>query len=240
MMMEHAWCGLVFLACGSPKSKKDYHRMLGDYITSPRHSSAFEMLCVDAIATCRLSPEQSLVLGRGTARLHRLQTILSDIAPRVVVGSHVDLDAAESVALPVSLSEVQKRVPAHCGQCHPEKYLHHEHLEVFENQDQLVVEEHPFISAVPKPCFRVDRDTEPSLRKFLLDSGFACILPESAVATSHEGRLLLNGLFAVEDRPGKHRLIFDKRPTNCTEISLPWLRLPMGFLFCRIVLQDDE
>ena len=239
-LIEYVWCGLVFLALECPKSKKAYHHHLGDYSTSARHASAFEMLCCDAVVTCRLSPEQCLALGRGTARLHRLQTILSELSPEIVVGSHVNLDSAETVALPVSIPEIEKRVPAECGLCHPENYLRHEHLRAFNDQERLVVEQHPFQSSLPKPCFMVDPAIESKLRELLLERQFACLIPESQIATSHEGRLMLNGMFAVEDRPGKHRLIFDKRPTNSCELSLPWLRLPMGFLFCRVKLRDDE
>ena len=198
------------------------------------------MLCADAIHTCRLDPRLSLALGRGTARLHRLQTLLGEISPEIACGSHIDLDSAESVALPVSVSEIIKRVPLDCGKCHPELYLKGKHRQTFLHQEHLVVSEEPFAAALPKPCYRVEESEEEKLREELLRRGFSCLIPESQVATTHEGRLILNGMFQVEDRPGKHRLIFDKRPSNLCERSLPWLELPLGVLFCRIKLAEDE
>ena len=48
----------------------------------------------------------------------------------------------------------------------------------------------------------------------------------------------MNGLFTVEDRPGRFRLIFDKRPSNAGERNLEWLSLPMGSMFARVRLDD--
>ena len=44
----------------------------------------------------------------------------------------------------------------------------------------------------------------------------------------------------VEDRPGKHRVMFDRRSANAGEVALPWLELLVGFMFCYIQLKDDE
>ena len=44
----------------------------------------------------------------------------------------------------------------------------------------------------------------------------------------------------VEDRPGKFRFTFDRRPANHDELHLPWLRLPMGAMLIRLALGDDQ
>ena len=196
------------MSLGSPKKRSSYLERLGKYSINPRQVIAFEMLCADAVHTCRLDPRLSLALGRGTARLHRLQTLLGEISLEIACGSHIDLDSAESVALPVSVSEIIKRVPLDCGKCHPELYLKGKHLQTFLHQEHLVVSEEPFAAALPKPCYRVEEREEDKLREELLRRGFSCLIPESQVATTHEGRLILNGMFQVEDRPGKHRLFF--------------------------------
>ena len=151
--------------------------------------------------------------------------LLGDMSPDIACGSHIDLDSAESVALPVSVSEIIKRVPLDCGKCHPEIYLKGKYRQTFLHQEHLVVSEEPLAAALPKPCYRVEESEEEKLRE--LRRGFSCLIPESQVATTHEGRLILNGMFQVEDRPGKHRLMFDKRPSNICERSLPWLELPI-------------
>ena len=51
---------------------------------------------------------------------------------------------------------------------------------------------------------------------------------------------MLGGLFAVEDRPGKFRLIFDRRPANFVEKPLDWLSLHMGAMLTQIIVNDTE
>ena len=163
-LIELAWSSLAFLSLGSPKKRSSYLERLGNYSINPRQVIAFEMLCADAIHTCRLDPRSSLALGRGTARLHRLQTLLGEISPDIACGSHIDLDSAESVALPVSVSEIIKCVPLDCGKCHPELYLKGKNRQTFLHQEHLVVSEEPFAAALPKPCYRVEESEEEKLQ----------------------------------------------------------------------------
>ena len=50
-------------------------------------------------------------------------------------------------------------------------------------------------------CYRVHPKDEIDLRHLLLTTGFSILLPESDLAKTLSGRVLLGGLFMVEDRP---------------------------------------
>ena len=86
----------------------------------------------------------------------------------------------------------------------------------------------------------VSHEVEDVLRDLLLERGYSILVPESMLARKDDGRLLLGGLFMVEDRPGKLRLIFDKRSTNFGEVPLKWFQLLMGSMFGRLRLSDSQ
>ena len=191
----------------------------------------------EILPSCRLRADSALALGRGIVRLHRLETALELLAPEKEIDSK-NIEQQVTVALPVSLPEVEKRLPASCGLCDPRDWLCGEKLRWFCHQDVHLG--HVDDKDLPRSCYRVDATDERELRRLLVKSGYATLLPQECIATRDDGRLLLGGLFMVEDRPGKHRLIFDKRQTNAGEIPLRWLALPMGAMFSRIRLSDDQ
>ena len=193
------------------------------------------------VALCRLRPERALSSGRGIVRLHSLSKLLSELIPEVggEVGP-IDLNECEGLAVPIQVQEVERRLPVQCGLCNPERFLKGAHLRAFQIQDLLRWTDVPCRNELPRFCYRVASKDEHLLRSALLKRGFSCLVPESKLLTDTDGGVLLNGLFMVQDRPGKYRLIFDKRPTNYLESALKWLELQMGCMFGRVRLQDDE
>jgi hypothetical protein len=82
--------------------------------------------------------------------------------------------------------------------------------------------------------------SEAALRTKLFASGMAALVPEEEVACDSTGRMLLAGLFCVEHKKDRDRLIVDRRPQNSTEHRLQWARLPHGVLFCRLRLEPHQ
>ena len=63
--------------------------------------------------------------------------------------------------------------------------------------------------------------------------------PLSSVA--HSGsEPLITGWFAVPHSAEADRLILDRRPRNHGERRLGWLRLPLGCMFCRVIVGAGE
>ena len=52
--------------------------------------------------------------------------------------------------------------------------------------------------------------------------------------------ILRGGLFAIQEKNGKQRLIFDKRPQNTIEKRRAWIRLPAGSQLAQIVLAPQR
>ena len=90
------------------------------------------MLVESLLPYCRLKPDESLCKGRGTVRLFHLESLLEQIVLKAEV--HCNLDSQVAVAHPVSVSEVERRLPADCGTCDPQRYLRGDHLKWFQNQ----------------------------------------------------------------------------------------------------------
>ena len=172
MIVEESWAALGYLAAGCPKSVQAYRARLGPYRSTVRHSVAFVMLVEDVRRACCLRPQLALAKGRGTARLHRLAEMLRSVSPLENELSNIQVHSSDTVALPVSVSEVQKRIPENCGSCFPEDYLEGQCLDVFQSQSRLVASEAPFGETVPKHCYMVDPSCERDLRRVLLQKGF--------------------------------------------------------------------
>ena len=229
---------MSFAALGSPKSKSRARALLGTWQQSVRQEVAFEMLMRDIEAMCRLQLSSCLAVGRGTAKLHALQSELCSLHDELVAQKKVDLVSQVSVACEVQVPAVEKRLPSDCGKCDPGLWLKGSKRHTFMNQHLLVNPDALLDKEGDKFCYRVHPKDEIDLRHLLLTTGFSILLPESDLAKAPSGRVLLGGLFMVEDRPGKYRLIYDRRPANREEHSLPWLRLPMGSMIARIRLAD--
>ena len=67
-----------------------------------------------------------------------------------------------------------------------------------------------------------------AVENFLLQCGYAVPVPEAVIPRLPDGTLLRGGLFMIQDRPGKWRLLYDGRPPNDPVRSLDWLSLPQG------------
>ena len=73
----------------------------------------------------------------------------------------------------------------------------------------------------------------------LLASDMITLIPEHRVATRPDGRLLLNGAFAVAYRKGL-RAIFNCRPSNAGEERLRWAEMPCGPMLAWLRIKRSE
>ena len=114
---------MSFAALGSPKSKSRARASLGTWQQSVHQEVAFEMLMCDIEAMCRLQLSSCLAVGRGTAKLHALQSELCSPHEELVAHKKVDLVSQVSVACEVQVPAVEKRLPSECGKCDPGLWL---------------------------------------------------------------------------------------------------------------------
>jgi hypothetical protein len=85
-----------------------------------------------------------------------------------------------------------------------------------------------------KPCQEID------FTKKLLETGMGRLVPEKDIPVGPDGRALVGGWFAVVHTKNRLRLIFDRRPQNSTEHTLPWPRLPSGCQLQHVFLEPWE
>lgn len=95
-------------------------------------------------------------------------------------------------------------------------------------------------SLPPKGCYMVGKDREDDLRRLLLSSGMAKLVPEDEIPKQASGALLLCGMFAVSHKPLWDRLIFDRRPCNHYDQRLAWAELPLGAQLTQFILEAHE
>ena len=90
---------------------------------------------------------------------------------------------------------------------------------------------------MPKVCMMIDKSEQKAVQQLLHERGFAGLIPDEDVPRTRDGVPVTGGLFAVEDRPGKWRLIYDGRTPNHILAKLRWMRLPLGTTFSRAILK---
>ena len=142
------------------------------------------------------------------------------------------------LATALRVESASLRLPESAGTLRPADYLPAPLREAFESVADRVTEEQG-TTATPRPCYLVSKAEEQHLRRRLVRSRMARLIPESDIARRSEGRLLLNGLFGVHHRHGQ-RAIFDLRPANHSEGRLRWSTLPLGSMFSFFRLSPDK
>ena len=212
-----------------------WQRRVPAYACSGQQRVYFEALFLDNLRFCRpASSAEVEAAGRGHAilrdALKKLEQLRStshpehSLLPEALVGG-----AKEVVVDRVALCD-----PA--GRVRPEDYLPFERGVAFADAAGRVLppDEEPVL---PKGCFMCSQKEEKALRRRLLASGMAVLMPEAEVARDRRGNLLLAGLFTVDHKKHVDRLIVDRRPQNAGERRLAWAKLPMGSQLTRIVLE---
>jgi len=229
-----------YFVMGLPKAGDAVTARLGPHRVSARQHHYFETLVADNMRFCRLGSKSSdFGSGRG---LHTLRQLIEQFEQLVAVENHsfhnaCTLDNMAASALPVKTDRIAVCNPA--GTVHPEDILDEPERTAFldyngRTRDWTEAED------VPRSCYLVSREEEDKLRRVLLDSGMAVLLPEAEIPTGPKGQLLLSGLFGVKHKTLHDRLIFDRRPANALDRRLAWARLPLGPQLCRVILRRGE
>lgn len=209
---------------------------MGQWKVSSRQVVAFEMLVEEVIPFCRLSPETASGKGRGIAKLHSALHQLDDSTPYLHSEKEINLNNLVPVAQPVTVDRIALRLPETCGGLDPATVLPKDRAVAFQHQDRWIVEPLPLSEDLPRPCHLVAPSEEEAVRELLFSCGYSEPSRESDITRTPDGKLIVGGLFVVEDRPGKYRLIYDGRGPNLCCKRVHWMSLPLGSMFERIYI----
>ena len=94
-----------------------------------------------------------------------------------------------------------------------------------------------------RPCHRITPDDEVEFARKLLRAGMCELIEEDRIYRHPTtGKMMIAGLFGVYHKPGKQRLIVDRRPVNSLEqnLSSTWMKLPHAAQLCEILLLPSE
>jgi hypothetical protein len=218
-----------FYECGGPKTPRHYQDRLGVYGTTQDQEGAILDLFEGNSKFCRLRVDEPLTRGRRTLAESLAQLQYYDVNKPVPIKPV----GAKSV-------EVDRiAIPSEAGCCEPRLFLREPYLQVYENIEGLLLPPSEW-DALPRPCLMISPSEEQKLRLRLVSSGMAVLLEEGRVPRTPGGRKILAGLFGVEHKISKDRLIFDRRPQNSTEGRLRWASLPHGAMLARLRLSEHE
>jgi hypothetical protein len=234
-LTEWIIAGLTFYTSGSPKSPAGLANRVGTYFVSSRQEVLCGQLFRQLVRVCRSPCRLPSEVGRGIANLDGLMHGLETAA---ALGR--DLDLLVPSSLDVDIEHVAHRLPAHCGGCSPEQFLKGTPLATFVKQQDLVISTEPLRRDVPRPCYRVAESLEVPLRNLLFQIGYSAPVLEKHLDKYADGAPMLGGLFEVMDKPGKFRLIFDRRPCNLFEKRVKCRAIPMGWQCTRLIIRPHE
>ena len=212
---------------------------LGQWRVSPRQWVAFHALMAENLRFGRLAAKvRTDAAGRGHATLRDHLTHLESHLAETLRPKQSFLPQANMAgALPVQVDRIAVADPA--GQVRPEDHLQGELREQFLHPEWRDLPPDPE-REVPRCCFMVGARDEKVLRRKLIRSGMAELVPEAEIMRDAKGDLVLAGMFAVSHKAHVDRLIIDRRPANSLESRLGWARLPLGSQLIRLVLRRGQ
>lgn len=158
--------------------------------------------------TCRPKPQSSVGMGRGTSKLIGLLNDLNLEGTESVISPELlGKIGASTLAQPVTSTNMSLR--SNSGLVYPENLLTPDRAAAFLNFNERLKPVQPMGCELPKPCYCVARNDEHAFRSELYNRGIAVPIPESTVAKTPDGELLLSGAFGVTHSSGLLRFIFD-------------------------------
>ena len=227
---------LNFFALGAPKGKP--HFVLPDRGLSAVQQSTIRRVTSEVEHFCAHSGGPVPVTGRGRSRL---QEMVMALQPGCY-GPKVDSDiTGVTVAMPVISERIS--LPSRAGHLRLAEHLPPERARVARDLSVLELDRADLPAIGVKACHRIDKDEERAFFVRLLDCGMATLVEERDVYRHPvTGKAMVAGLFAVPHKPGRERLIVDRRPGNQLEknLSPKWLWLPHSTQLGEIVLDKHE
>ena len=121
----------------------------------------------------------------------------------------MNVDALVTTARPVTTERVESRLPQECARCDTASLLTPSERQLFQNRPLVTCPSLVWPHELPGRCYMVTKQEERNLHQLLLQRKCAVLLREEEVPKLADGSLLLGGMFLVEDRPNKFRLITD-------------------------------
>ena len=130
----------------------------------------------------------------------------------------------------------QVSLPEVAGRLRTAEMMCPERAKVFKDLSVIKLESDALPACSTKACHKIDKDTEVDFIRSLLRREMVVLIEESEIERHPvSGQLLKGGFFAVPHKPGRLRLIYDRRPQNELEsdLSESWLHLPHRFAILR-------
>ena len=187
----------IILRCGAPKAAT----LMPSYSVTGEQALAFDRLFDVVLGFLRSGKTLKVAPGCGIAHAIDILRCIS-IDDRDTNSNHKTWEAiaASSVALPISVSDVEKTTPTQAGNIRPEDHLLHGRGNQFLDIQSRILDPPPLASAIPKSCYLDSQDDEPHLRRFLLTRGLVRLIDVSDVSYDTAGHPIVGGLFGVWHR----------------------------------------
>ena len=184
-----------------PKARESY--ALGPYSVTGEQALAFDRLFDVVLGFLRSGKALKVAPGRGIAHAIDILRCTSIDVPNTYSNHKTwEAIASSSVALPISVSDVEQTTPAQARNIPAEDRLLHGRQEQFLDIGAHILHPPPLASAIPKGCYLVSQDEEPHLRRFLLSRGLVRLGNFSDVPLDTAGNPIVGGLFGVWHRNG--------------------------------------
>ena len=172
-------------------------------------------------------------------------------------GSKFDSDTSLQRAAAEFVDVDRLALPTKAGLVNPCDYLDGEELETYMHPERSLLPENAW-GQIPRPCHKVKKEDEAIIQAKLLQAGMALLVSHRYLPKDPRfgrgRRPLVGGLFGLSKKVSpeqaaqkrkakqkvKQRLIFDRRPINCTERRFGWAHLPSGAQFCHARLARNQ
>ena len=231
-------CLSNFYEMGAPRGSGPMHFAVRPLSTAQEAAAA--RFLADAEAFGASSGGDISAAGRGRAKLNDL--ILEASSRYSEAGRRLrNCGQVSTVALEVRPEQVS--LPTRAGHLRGCEVMCPERAAVFRDLSKLELPPDEISSARIRACHKIGKSEEIDFVKTLLTKGMAVLLEEDEIARHPLSQeMLRGGFFGVPHKPGRMRLIYDRRPANAIEkeLSSSWLCLPHGSQFCELVLAPNE
>ena len=228
---------LSFVEMGCPRGFAPVQFPSGEL--SAEQEAIARRLHVHAEEFCAASGGPIPSTGRGRARL---QEMILATGCRYNEGGR-KAKACSTVTIAQQVIPEQVSLPRHAGHLRGVDVMCPERASVFRDLSCLELDRTDLPSTRVRSCHKMSSEDELRFIKMMLQKEMCVLIEEECVARHPvSGNLLKGGFFGVPHKPGKMRLIYDRRVANSLERDLSplWLSLPHGSQFCSMSLEPHQ
>ncbi len=206
---------------------------------TPAQSEVAQRFLKDAEGFCAGSGGHVDATGRGRSRLLELIPGLGSgygTGPQTV-------KQIKTVTIAQGVEVDKISVPAKAGLLRTADMMAPERAKVFKDLRSIILPSEDVPRVAIKACHKIDAEEELRFVQLLLDRNMGVLICEDDIDRHPVSQQLLRGgVFAVPHKPGKLRLIYDRRAQNELEKCLAdeWLWLPHGSQYCDMLLDKRQ